>query len=152
LRLAPHSSSMRFNARFSSRSFLIGFSYISNLRYFQYPRSRHIPYVSRQIESASHAELSPSARRFCICYHIGQKRRGCSLRCSHYVNTPSTCVAYSILLSHKVLTLQTLPAVDEPFSTQTGNVAGFYLHAGVADLRSAPRRAPTRNRYPAPPP
>jgi hypothetical protein len=31
-----------------------------------------------------------------------------------------------------VLTLQTLPAIDEPFTTQVGNVAGFSLHAGVA--------------------
>ncbi|MEA2078746.1 MAG: IS91 family transposase [Pseudomonadota bacterium] len=32
----------------------------------------------------------------------------------------------------KVLTLQTLPAIDEPFTTRAGNVAGFSLHAGVA--------------------
>ncbi len=32
----------------------------------------------------------------------------------------------------KVLTLQSLPASDEPFSTRMGNVAGFSLHAGVA--------------------
>jgi len=32
----------------------------------------------------------------------------------------------------KVLTLQTLPAIDEPFTTRVGNVAGFSLHAGVA--------------------
>ncbi len=31
----------------------------------------------------------------------------------------------------KVLTLQTLPAIDEPFTTRAGNVAGFSLHAGV---------------------
>ncbi len=32
----------------------------------------------------------------------------------------------------KVLTLQSLPAIDEPFTTRAGNVAGFSLHAGVA--------------------
>jgi len=32
----------------------------------------------------------------------------------------------------KVLTLQTLPAVDDPFTTCVGYVAGFSLHAGVA--------------------
>lgn len=32
----------------------------------------------------------------------------------------------------KVLTLQTLPAIDEPFTTRVCNVAGFSLHAGVA--------------------
>jgi hypothetical protein len=32
----------------------------------------------------------------------------------------------------KVLTLQTLPDIDEPFTTRVGNVAGFSLHAGVA--------------------
>jgi hypothetical protein len=32
----------------------------------------------------------------------------------------------------KVLTLQTLPAIDESFTTRVGNVAGFSLHAGVA--------------------
>ena len=32
----------------------------------------------------------------------------------------------------KVLTLQTLSAIDEPFTTRVGNVAGFSLHAGVA--------------------
>jgi len=32
----------------------------------------------------------------------------------------------------KVLTLQTLPAIEEPFTTRVGNVAGFSLHAGVA--------------------
>ncbi len=31
-----------------------------------------------------------------------------------------------------MLTLQSLPAGDEPFSTRMGNVAGFSLHAGVA--------------------
>ena len=32
----------------------------------------------------------------------------------------------------KVLTLQSLPAIDEPFTTRAGNVAGFSLHVGVA--------------------
>lgn len=32
----------------------------------------------------------------------------------------------------KVLTLQTLPAIDEQFTTRVGNVAGFSPHAGVA--------------------
>ena len=32
----------------------------------------------------------------------------------------------------KVLTLQTLPDIDEPFTTRVGSVAGFSLHAGVA--------------------
>ena len=31
----------------------------------------------------------------------------------------------------KVLTLQTLPAIDEPPDIGVGNVAGFSLHAGV---------------------
>lgn len=31
-----------------------------------------------------------------------------------------------------MLTLQTLPAIEEPFTTRVGNVAGFSLHAGVA--------------------
>jgi hypothetical protein len=33
---------------------------------------------------------------------------------------------------HKVFTLQTLPANDEPFDDGVGKVAGFSLHAGVA--------------------
>ena len=33
---------------------------------------------------------------------------------------------------HKVFTLQTLPASDEPFDAGVGKVAGFSLHAGVA--------------------
>jgi hypothetical protein len=33
---------------------------------------------------------------------------------------------------HKVFTLQTLPACDEPFDDRVGKVAGFSLHAGVA--------------------
>lgn len=32
----------------------------------------------------------------------------------------------------KVFTLQTLPAIDESFTSAAGNVAGFSLHAGVA--------------------
>ena len=32
----------------------------------------------------------------------------------------------------KVLTLQSLPAIEEPFTTRAGNVSGFSLHAGVA--------------------
>ena len=32
----------------------------------------------------------------------------------------------------KVLTLQTLPDIDEPFTTRVGSVAGFSPHAGVA--------------------
>jgi hypothetical protein len=32
----------------------------------------------------------------------------------------------------KAPTLQTLPAIEEPFTTRTGEVAGFSLHAGVA--------------------
>ena len=32
----------------------------------------------------------------------------------------------------KVFTLQTLPASDEPVDGETGKVAGFSLHAGVA--------------------
>ena len=45
-------------------------------------------------------------------------------------------VTYRIALGphqgRKVFTLQTLPAIDEPFTSAAGNVAGFSLHAGVA--------------------
>jgi len=51
-----------------------------------------------------------------------------------------TLIGYSITYriatgprqGRKVLTLQTLPAIDEPPDIGVGNVAGFSLHAGVA--------------------
>jgi hypothetical protein len=49
---------------------------------------------------------------------------------------PGSSITYRIAVGsqqgRKVLTLQTLPACDEPFDDGVGKVAGFSMHAGVA--------------------
>jgi hypothetical protein len=44
---------------------------------------------------------------------------------------PSVVIESDCVIRCRVLTLQTLPGIDEPPGTGVGNVAGFFLHAGV---------------------
>ena len=66
-----------------------------------------------------------------------------------------TLIGYSITYriatgprqGRKVLTLQSLPPIDEPPTTRAGNVSGFSLHAGVAAKANERRKLERLCRY-----
>jgi hypothetical protein len=66
-----------------------------------------------------------------------------------------TLIGYSITYriatgprqGRKALTLQSLPAIDEPPTTRAGNVSGFPLHAGVAAKANERRKLERLCRY-----
>ena len=57
-------------------------------------------------------------------------------RCTRRMTARCTLIVHSVTYrigpttGRKVLTLQTLSAIDKPFSTRAGNVTGVSLHVG----------------------
>ncbi len=74
------------------------------------------------------------ARRTKSAYtaHFFGKLHVRSQRCYRFAHSITYRIATGPRQGRKVLTLQTLPAIDEPPDIGVGNVAGFSLHAGVA--------------------